>query len=308
MGGVLDGLEPGIKIDMENLQEFLKRRRPGGSKYVSKRREDDKPIFLSGLKDGISTGGPLSFIVENKGARSSDYDMLKDIPRPGHGDYPARVKHQGYEDHRGGGHLSARTTAPVCIGGGICLQVLEEKSIEISASIVAIGNNHENPYQEIEKARLSNDSVGGIISCSIRGLEPGLGGPKASSVEARLSYNIFALIPGVKGIEFGAGFDISSMYGSQANDPYYYEDSKVKLKTNKSGGVLGGMTTGQPIEFRLALKPTPSIGKVQESVNLKTKENVRLEIKGRHDPSIVPRAIPVVEAVAGLTIYDILKD
>ena len=305
IGVTVDGLPAGIKIDMEELQKFLNRRAPGRSKYATKRKEEDKPEFLSGLVDNITCGAPLTAIIYNTNQHSKDYDNLKDCPRPGHADYTAHVKYKGYEDVRGGGHFSGRLTAPLCIAGGIVLQILKDKGITIESEIKEIHGNSEDPFAEIEKAMKMGDSVGGVISCTVKGIKVGVGEPMFDGIESKISQAVFA-VPAVKGIEFGEGFECSRMYGSENNDNYAYEYEKVVTRTNNNGGILGGISNGMDITFNVAIKPTPSISKVQDSISYKDKENKELKITGRHDPCIVPRALPCIEAAAAVAIYDLM--
>ena len=311
IGVVIDSLPAGIEIDFDKLSEFMARRAPGQNSYSTPRKEADKVKVLSGVINNKTCGATLCAIIENTNTRSQDYDNLLDIPRPSHADYSAHVKYNGFNDIRGGGHFSGRLTAPLCIAGGIAKQILEEKNITVDAKILEIGgikNNGEDfisdeILDEIEKIRLQGDSLGGIIECTINGVPAGVGDTMTGSLESKLSSAIFA-IPAIKGIEFGNGFECASLKGSQNNDPFYFDGDTVKTKTNNHGGILGGIASGMPIVFRVAVKPTPSIGIEQESVNLKTKENVKLKIEGRHDPCIVPRAVPCVEAVAAITILE----
>lgn len=307
IGGVIDGIEAGFKIDFESLQLFIDKRRPG-QKLTTGRIEEDKPIFYSGILDNTTTGSPIGFIIENNNQKPTDYESLKEIYRPSHADYPADVKYKGLQDKRGGGHFSGRLTAPIVVVGGIALQILEKENINVQSEIISINGNSENPIEEIEKAKRLKDSVGGIIKTSVTGLKPGLGGVKDSSIEAKLAFMVFSAIPGIKGIEFGAGFKAAQMKGSEYNDPYRYEDGKIIIDKNNSGGVLGGISTGADLVFNIAVKPTPSIGIEQDTVNFKNKENVKLKIEGRHDPSIVLRVRPVIKALTAFTILDILKD
>ena len=334
IGMTLDGIPAGFPVDIEKLQQFLNRRAPGYGSYSTTRKEADKPEFLSGIVDNLTCGAPIAAIIQNTNTRSSDYNNLKNCPRPGHADYPAQIKYQGFQDVAGGGHFSGRLTAPLCIAGGLCKQWLEDKKIYISAHISSIGTvrdklfDHVNPdhskvqndfpvidpsagikmQDEIATAKNDGDSIGGTIECAITGLPAGLGSPMFDGIENKLAQIIYG-IPAVKGLEFGSGFAGSQMRGSENNDPYIWNDGQVKTKTNNAGGILGGITTGMPIIFKVAIKPTPSIAKKQQSINLTTEENEVLSIQGRHDPCIVPRAVPVVEAVAAIAIFDIcLKD
>lgn len=305
IGVTIDGLPAGIKIDLDQLQQFLDRRAPGKSKYATKRSEADMPEFLSGIVNNITCGAPLTAVIRNRDQRSKDYDHLKDCPRPGHADYTAHVKYKGFEDLRGGGHFSGRLTAPLCIAGGICKQILEQKRIYIQSTIVSIGGNEEHPYDEIEKAMETLDSVGGIIECTATGLPVGIGEPMFDGIENKIAQAVFA-IPAVKGIEFGKGFEMAKLHGSETNDSFTYVENQVQTKTNYHGGILGGISSGMPVSFRVALKPTPSISRKQQSISYAKKADQDLTIKGRHDPCIVPRALPCVESAAAIALYDLL--
>jgi len=337
IGMTLDGLPAGIEIDMDVLQQFLNRRAPGRNPWSTTRREEDIPQFLTGLVGGRTCGAPLTAVIYNQNTRSADYENLKKTPRPGHADFPAHVKYGGFQDVAGGGHFSGRLTAPLCIAGGIALQVLAEKGISIGAHISSIGsvtdlefdpvNIGKDQLQDVaekefpviddgkgasmkgivEAARKESDSVGGTIECAIIGLPVGLGAPMFDGVENRLSSLIFA-IPAIKGIEFGAGFDVATMNGRVNNDDYYYDGDVVKTRTNHHGGILGGLTTGMPLIFKVAVKPTSSIGRQQNSIDMSKGENAVLEVHGRHDPCIVPRAVPCVEAAAAICILDVLLE
>ncbi|NLK40160.1 MAG: chorismate synthase [Clostridiales bacterium] len=335
IGAVLDGLPAGEEISLEQVERFMERRAPGKNRHSTPRSETDKPIILSGLVDNRTCGAPIAVIIENNDTRSSDYDQLRRLPRPSHADYTAHIKYGGFSDIRGGGHFSGRLTAPLCFAGALCLQLLERRNIYIGAHIASIGDISDTPYNpvsitkeqlqtagkkkfptnddtagaamttEIEAARLSLDSVGGVIECCIIGLPPGLGEPMFDGIENKIASMIFG-IPAVKGIEFGSGFACAKMRGSEHNDPMYYAGNKVKTKTNHAGGIVGGITNGMPVIFRVAIKPTSSIAQKQETVDLETGENTTLSIKGRHDPCIVPRAVPCIEAGAALAIADLL--
>lgn len=304
VGVTVDGLPAGIAIDKERLEKFLERRAPGKSKYTTKRREEDKPEFLSGMIDNVTCGAPLTAIIRNTDRRSQDYENLKDCPRPGHADFTAHVKYAGKEDLRGGGHFSGRLTAPLCVAGGICKQILEEKGVFIHAEIIEIGGNAENPYEEIEKARMELDSVGGIIACEARGLPVGIGEPMFDGLENKIAQAVFA-IPAVKGIEFGRGFKAALLRGSEHNDPFFYEEGEVRTRTNNHGGILGGLSSGMPLVFRTAVKPTSSIAREQDSISYKEGKEAVLRVRGRHDPCIAVRAVPCVEAAAAVAIYDL---
>jgi chorismate synthase len=306
IGVNIDGLPAGIRIDMDELQKFMDRRAPGRSRYATSRREADRPEFLCGIRDGVTSGTPLTAIIRNTNTRSGDYEDMKDIPRPGHADYPAHVKYGGSEDYRGGGHFSGRLTAPLCIAGGIFKQILAADGIDISARIVEIGGSREDPFAAIEEAMKAGDSVGGIIECTVTGMAVGIGEPMFDGIENRIAGAVFS-IPAVKGIEFGRGFDAARIKGSENNDEFYMDGESVKTRTNNHGGILGGLSSGMPIVFRVAIKPTPSISIEQSSVSYSHKENVKLKVKGRHDPCIVPRAVPCVEAAAALALYDLMR-
>ena len=339
IGMTLDGIPSGIKIDMDEIKAFLSRRAPGKHPWSSPRREDDEPEFISGLVNGVTCGAPITAIIRNKNANSADYKDLANIPRPSHADFGAYMKHGEFWDSAGGGHFSGRLSAALCIAGGICLQILEKRGIYIGANICSIGNvqdllpdgfdidekalrrlskmdfpvfnpeNAELMKLEIESAFKEQDSVGGSIGCIAIGVPPGLGEPMFGGVENRISQLIFA-IPAVKGIEFGTGFEAAAMRGSEHNDPFFWDVSSdepvIRTRTNNHGGILGGITSGMPITFRVAIKPTPSIGKKQESVYLDRVESATLEVRGRHDPCIVPRAVPCVEAVTAIAICSYL--
>ena len=305
IGVVIDGLPAGIALDEEKLQKFLDRRAPGKSRYSTARKEADRPEFLSGLVDGVTCGAPLAAVIRNTNTRSADYDNIRDIPRPGHADYTAHVKYNGFEDVSGGGHFSGRLTAPLCVAGGIILQILEKKGITISASILEIGGSRRDPFGKIEEARQAGDSVGGIIECIADGLPSGIGEPMFDGLENRIAQAVFA-IPAVKGIEFGRGFEAARLRGSENNDPFYYDGVRVRTRTNNHGGILGGISSGMPVVLRVAIKPTPSIARSQESIRYSRKEDAVLEVRGRHDPCIVPRAVPCVEAACAIAIYDLM--
>jgi len=333
IGMTIDGIPAGEEIDSKILRTFLKRRVPGRFPWTTSRTEADIPEFLSGLKAGKTTGSPITAIIRNQNSRSSDYDDIKDIPRPGHADYSAHVKYGGNADMSGGGHFSGRLTAALCVAGGVCLQILKRRGVTIGAHIASIGNVSGHPFDmlkidaatlevvsgldfpvidseakadmvaEIDRARQDKDSLGGIIECAAVGLPAGLGEHIFGGMENRIASLIFG-IPAVTSLEFGIGFNCAEMRGSEYNDPFYFDGDIVKTKTNHHGGILGGMTTGMPLIFRASIKPTPSIARAQESVNLRTGESVNLEIMGRHDPCIVPRAVPSIEAVAAIALLD----
>ena len=333
IGMTLDGVPAGLPVDFCKLQEFLNRRRPGQNDHSTPRREEDAPEFLSGIVDGYTCGAPIAAIIRNKNTRSSDYAELKDVPRPGHADYTAQIKYGGYQDVAGGGHFSGRLTAPLCVAGGLCKQWLEQKGIRIGAHISSIAGvadeplflDWENPdldainkdfpvlnpeagaamRKEIAKAHSEGDSVGGLIECVVTGLPTGLGDPMFDGMESRIAKIVYG-IPAVKGLEFGSGFSGSYLRGSQNNDSYIIRDGKIFTERNYAGGILGGITNGMPLVFQAAIKPTPSISMIQQSVSLSKMEETSLTVKGRHDPCIVPRAVPVIEAAAAIAIYDAL--
>ena len=318
VGVRMRGLPAGLSFDVQRLQEFMERRAPGRDELSTSRRESDVPRFLSGVAatdiatERVTDGGVIEAAIDNNDVRSQDYDAKATVPRPGHADYPAWVKYGEIES--GGGAFSGRMTAPLCVAGGICLQILEEKGIEINARIASVGdieNKGESAAEDIKKlissVKKEGDSIGGIIECEITGLPPGLGEPVFGSIESRICQAVFA-VPGVKGIEFGAGFSAGRMKGSENNDEYEIRDGRVVTRSNNHGGILGGLSSGMPIVFRAAMKPTPSIAKEQESVDLETMEPAKLQVKGRHDPCIVPRAVPCMEAAAAIAISDILLE
>lgn len=309
IGVTIDGLRAGQKIDLEKLQQFMDKRAPGRDKYSTPRKEADNVEFLSGLVDFTTCGAPISAVIKNTNTRSADYEKLRDVPRPAHADYPAFVRHSASNDVAGGGHFSGRLTAPICIAGGILKQLLEEKGITVTAKIKSIGGetDMEKAFSVIDRARDSQDSVGGVIECTVSGLPVGVGDPMFDGMENRISQAVFA-VPAIKGIEFGNGFECAKLFGSENNDEYYIEDGKVRTRTNNHGGILGGLTSGEDIVFRVAVKPTPSIGKEQNSVSLSRMENTKLNIVGRHDPCIVPRAVVCIEAAAAIAVYDAYLD
>ncbi len=303
VGMTLDGIPAGLPIDTNTLQHFLLRRAPGQSMLTTARKEADVPEFLSGIVNGHSCGAPITAVIYNHDIRPQDYQM--DCPRPGHADYTAHVKYCGTEDFSGGGHFSGRLTASICIAGGLCLQWLAAKGIQIDACLASVGKGREPSFfdTEICKAKEMGDSIGGTIECVVTGLPVGLGEPMFGGMENRIAQIIFG-IPGIKGLEFGSGFDGAGLYGSENNDPFIIENGKIRTKTNHCGGILGGITNGMPLTFRVAVKPTPSISKPQESISLSAMEACTLELKGRHDPCIALRAVPVVEAAAAIAIFD----
>ena len=336
IGVNIDGLPAGEEIDLEELQRFLDRRRPGKSPLSTARKEGDVPEILSGLENGKTCGAPLCAIIRNSDQHSGDYAELADKPRPGHADYTAWVKWNGFADMRGGGHFSGRLTAPLCIAGGIAKQILARRGIYVGAYLHSVGNYLDAPLPDcpapelfeavaakpfpvlndkngdlmqklIERARQELDSVGGVVECAAIGVPAGLGDPMFDGIENRLAAALFG-IPAVKGVEFGEGFTAPYLHGSQNNDAFAVEDGRIVTTTNHAGGILGGITTGMPVLLRAAFKPTPSIAREQQTVSLSKMENTKLQIHGRHDPCIAHRAVPVVEAVTATVLLDLLLE
>lgn len=336
IGVVLDGLPAGERLDYDRLLQFMGRRRPGGTQFGTKRNEDDAPQIISGLCDGVTTGFPLCAIIKNNDTRSSDYARHRDIPRPSHADYTAYLRYQGFADMRGGGHFSGRLTACLCIAGGIALQILERRGISIGAHLLSVGKAHDRAYDSVSlsahdlkaasesdfpaldshsaeamKAEISRafselDSVGGVIEGGILGMPAGIGSPMFDGIENRLAQALFG-VPAVKGLEFGSGFAGAAVRGSQNNDAFDVRDGRVYTATNNHGGILGGISSGMPIVFRVAMKPTPSIALTQNSFSIEKMENTQIAIKGRHDPCVAVRAVPVIEAVAAICVLDIME-
>ncbi len=337
IGVTLTGVPSGIEINMDALLFEMSRRATGKNKLSTARKEADEIEWLSGVFEGKTTGTPLTFIIRNTDQHSKDYSQLKVLPRPSHADYTGMMRYEGCNDYRGGGHFSGRLTAPLVAAGAIAKQILADKGIFIGAHIASVSGIYDTPldsaadqrellrevaYKEfpvlddgagqrmqadILQAREEGDSVGGTIQCAIYGLSAGLGAPDLNeNLEGELARHLFA-VPAVKGIEFGDGFALAGLRGSQANDPFCMEDGQVRTRTNRSGGINGGITNGMPVVFTVAIRPTPSISREQDTVNLSTGENARLSIHGRHDPCIVHRAVPVVEAAAALAIVEFLK-
>ena len=336
IGVTVDGLPAGERIDMDELQAFLDRRRPGKNPLSTMRRETDVPEFLSGLRDGVTCGTPLCAVIYNSDQHSADYAELADKPRPSHADYTAWVKWRGQADMRGGGHFSGRLTAPLCVAGGIAGQILARRGIFVGAHLAAVGTEEDetfplHPTDELFRAvaakpfptlsdaagermqrvildaREAQDSVGGIIECAAIGLPAGVGEPMFDGVENRLAAALFG-IPAVKGVEFGAGFGSARLRGSENNDALRVENGRVVTETNRAGGILGGITNGMPLTLRVGIKPTPSIGQKQKTVSLSRMENTELTVHGRHDPCIAHRAVPVVEAVPACVLLDLLLE
>ena len=315
IGVSLDGVPAGMILDEEKLSAFLERRAPGRNANMTQRSEEDNPEFLSGfMKDDegrlVTCGAPISAIIRNNDAKSADYEELKDVPRPGHADFTAHIKYGGFEDYRSGGHLSGRLTAPLCVAGGIAIQVLEQLGITITSEVDEIGGekiaSEEQMNALIEEVKAEGDSIGGTVRCTVGGMHAGAGDPIFDGVENRIAQAVFG-IPAVKGIEFGAGFSAAAMKGSENNDEFLIDQSgNITTKTNNAGGILGGIATGNDIVLRVAFKPTPSIAKEQKSISYSKGEETSLSVKGRHDPCIVPRALPAVEAAVAIAVLDLL--
>jgi chorismate synthase len=338
VGIVLDGLPPGLALDMDLISQEMDRRAPGRSWTSTARREPDQVLIQSGLYRGRTTGTPLCGQIKNTDIRSSDYEALRGVARPGHADWTGHVKYGGYQDPRGGGHFSGRLTAPLVFAGAVARQFLRQRDIAAGGHVLRLGtvadkafdpvliertildNLHEMEVplldltveaamrQTIQEAVAAKDSVGGIIECAVTGLPAGLGAPFFDSVESVLSHLLFS-IPAVKGVEFGGGFDMADKWGSQVNDRFYFDrGGRVRTRTNYNGGINGGLTNGMPVVFRAAVKPTPSVGAPQKTVNFLEGKEINLEIKGRHDPCVVLRALPAAEAAAVLAVTDFLLE
>ena len=336
IGVTITGLPAGLVLDLDALKFDMNRRATGKNKLSTARKEADEIEFLSGLFEGKTTGTPLTLIIRNTDQHSKDYSQLKILPRPSHADYSGSVRYNGCNDYRGGGHFSGRLTAPLVAAGSIAKQILAQKHIFVGAHIASIAGIADTPLdpvadqrdllaeaaakdfpvlddqagqamqQAILRAREEQDSVGGTIQCAVYGLPVGMGSPDLDeNVEGIFARHLFA-VPAVKGVEFGAGFALAEMRGSQANDPFYLDGDAIRTRTNHSGGVNGGITNGMPVLFTVAMRPTPSIAQEQDTVNLVTGENAKLSIHGRHDPCIVHRAVPVIEAAAALAACQLL--
>lgn len=335
IGAVLDGLPPGVSIDWDEVRRHMERRAPGRSALATDRKEKDAFEIQSGYFEGYTTGTPLCILIRNGDQHSKDYSDLRHLMRPGHADYAGHVRYGGYNDYRGGGHFSGRLTAPLVFAGAIARQILRRRGVVISAHVQQIAGiedrrfsplgetaeqlealtwqelplldaSREAPMREaVRKARSAKDSVGGIIEVMAAGMPAGAGDPLFDSVESELAKMMFS-VPAVKGVEFGDGFALAGMRGSEANDPLCYDGGKVRTRANHNGGITGGITNGAPLLFRVVIKPTASIARAQDTIDLDTGDNAVLTITGRHDPCIVPRAVPVVEAAAAWTLLDIL--
>ena len=331
IGAVLDGLAPGIAIDEDNIRRMLSLRKPQGDISTARQETDDFEI-ISGAYNGVSTGTPLTILIRNQDVKSGDYAQMQTLMRPAHADYPAMCKYHGYQDTRGGGHFSGRITAALVAAGAVCHSALAKKGIAIGTHISKAGGIPDRTFgdlnadiaylstaafpvldkaageamqEKILQAKANLDSIGGVLETAIIGLPTGVGEPWFDTFEGMLSHILFS-VPAVKGVEFGDGFALSDMYGSEANDPLRYENGRVVTETNHQGGIGGGITNGMPVIFRCAVKPTPSIAKEQHTVNLQTGENADLSIQGRHDPAIIHRARIVIDAVTAIAVYDML--
>lgn len=335
IGAVMDGLPSGIRIDMDLMNEQMNRRKAAG-KISTARHEKDLPEFISGVKDGMTEGTPLTLLIRNENVRRSDYGNIMNTPRPSHADYSGHVRYSGFEDASGGGHFSGRLTAPLTAAGTVCLQMLRDKGILIGTHIRRLHHIEERHFDEtdlprdinivnsrqfavlqeekeaemkalIEQAAEQKDSVGGILETAVYGLEAGIGEPMFDAVESRLAQALFA-VPAVKGVQFGSGFGFAGMFGSEANDPFVIRNGRVQTETNHNGGINGGITNGMPVLFETVIKPTPSIARVQRTVDLDRNENTTIEISGRHDPAIIHRARPVIDAVTAIVLVDLLME
>ncbi|HHX66592.1 MAG: chorismate synthase [Miniphocaeibacter sp.] len=337
IGCTIDSLPAGEKIDLDRLNQFMGRRAPGKNKFGTKRKEKDEVEFLSGIVDGVTTGSPLTGIIFNKDQKSKDYKNLEIVPRPSHADFTAYVKYRGFADMRGGGHFSGRLTAPICIAGGIAKQILERKNIYVGAHLLSLGELKDDSYdfvnlskedleavsnrdfpvlnketsqlmkEYLNDIRNEQDSIGGIIEAGVIGLPVGLGNPMFDGIENKLAKVLFG-VPGIKGLEFGSGFQGTKLKGSKHNDAFDIVNGEIRTKTNNNGGIIGGISNGMPVLLKVAMKPTPSISLEQDSINLNTKKKEKLVIHGRHDPCIAVRAVPVIEAVIATVILDLLME
>lgn len=335
IGITIDGLPAGVKLDLEAIKIEMQRRATGKNELTTARKEADTFEILSGYFNDHTTGAPLSIVIRNRDQRSRDYGKIKDIARPSHADYTGSERYNGYNDYRGGGHFSGRLTAPIVFAGAVAKQILEAQGIFIGSHIKTIKDLEDRDFNEKElsqelfkelskvqlplldkglepiarekilEAKFNIDSLGGIIECAVIGMKPGIGNPFFNSIESQLASLMYS-VPAVKGVEFGKGFGITKMFGSEANDSIYVKGERVVTDTNNNGGIVGGITNGMPITFKVAIKPTPSISQEQDTINMKTKEETKFSIVGRHDPCIVPRALVVVEAMTAIGLLDFL--
>lgn len=310
IGVVLEGVPAGLELDLDFIRAQLARRAPGQNAMTTARKEADEPELLSGVFEGRTTGGPLCAVIFNTDTRSRDYAKLKDLPRPGHADYAGFVRYRGCNDYRGGGHFSGRLTAPLVFAGAVAQQVLGGHGVTVAARISNVAGIPDPTPEEMEGAILAakadGDSVGGRIACAVTGLPAGLGDPDfGCNVEGVFSQYLFA-VPAVKAVGFGLGTGFAEIRGSQANDPFYMDGGTVRTRTNHAGGINGGITNGMPVTFEVTIRPTPSIGREQDTVDLSTGSDAKLSVTGRHDPCILPRAVPVIEAAAALAACQVL--
>lgn len=309
IGVTIDGFPAGFEIDFDFIQKMMNRRKANKSELSTARNEDDKLNIISGIFEDKTTGSPICCIIYNNDKKSSDYEKIKNTPRPSHSDYTASIKFKGFNDYRGAGHFSGRLTAGIVFVGALCLSMLQKNhGVSITSHIKNIhgAKDEEAMKREILSAKNNLDSVGGIIETFVSNMPVGIGEPWFDSIESRLSHMIFS-IPSVKGIEFGAGFDFAGLYGSEANDQYYIDSNgKIMTYSNNNGGIVGGLTNGMPIIFRTCIKPTPSIAKEQKTVNLKSMKNENISIMGRHDPCIVNRAMPVIDCATAIVLLDFI--
>lgn len=337
IGVVVSGLPAGEYIDMDELLAQMARRAPGNDKAATPRKESDLPEILSGMLNNKTTGAPLCAVIRNTNTRSQDYGNLLTSPRPSHADYTGHVRYGGFNDLRGGGHFSGRLTAPIVFAGSVARQILARRGVKIGSHIASVGTVEDKLFNPIdipdelldsltkkkfavideaseapmrdliESCRMSQDSIGGVVECAITGVPVGIGSPMFGGVENIISSIVFG-VPAVKGIEFGSGFDGSKHKGSENNDPFIYENDTVKTATNNHGGILGGITSGMPIIFRAAIKPTASISQKQNTVDIEKHENTEIEIKGRHDPCIVVRAVPAIDSAAAIAMLELMME
>lgn len=339
IGVTINGLPAGLELDMDAILIDMARRAPGSSDLTTPRKEKDQPEIITGFLEGKTTGAPLTAIIWNTNTRSKDYSQMKRLMRPGQADYPGRIRYNGFNDYRGSGHFSGRITAPLVFAGAICKQLLAQDDIVIGAHVQSIAGIEDKPYdfkqpvdnakldafkketlplfdeskreameQAIRDAKADQDSVGGVVEVFVQGMPAGYGNPFFDSVESTIAHLVFA-VPATKGLEFGSGFEMAKLRGSQANDRYYYDkDGNVKTETNHNGGILGGITFGMPIVYRVAVKAPASIEKEQTTINVETEENDVLSTHGRHDPIIVPRIIPVLEAITAIGLVDLMME
>ena len=335
IGAVLDGFPPGEPIDTEELLQFMARRRPGRDKTSTARKEDDLPEILSGILDGVTCGTPIAAVIRNTDQRSKDYQNISHEARPGHADYTGYERYRGHNDIRGGGHFSGRLTAPLVFAGGLCRQYLAHRGIFVGAHLASIAGIPDRAFdpcetdaarilapgskafpvlddgageamrEAIEAARLDGDSVGGVVEVMAIGMPAGIGSPMFDTVEGRLALGLYG-IPAVKGVSFGSGFEAAAIRGSENNDAFYMDGDTVRTRTNHHGGALGGITSGMPVTAHVAFKPTPSIAKIQQTIDYAEKKDAEIQVKGRHDPCVVIRAVPVVEAVVSIVLMDLL--